>query len=345
MNDAMMYEALPEGSVRCGLCAHRCLIEPGKQGICQVRENREGRLYTHVYGPVIAEQVDPIEKKPLYHFFPGSTTYSVAAPGCNFRCQWCQNWEISQLPRQQRSLVVGKERTPEEIVNDAKEAGCQSIAYTYTEPTIFAEYALDIARLANGQGIHNVMVSNGYMTRQMLEAFHPYLDAVNIDLKAFSDATYRKYVGGRLQPVLDNLIWMRQSGLWVEVTMLLIAGLNDDSAELHEAAKFLVEQLGPNTPWHLSRYYPDYRMNDRPPTPSSVLQSARKIGQQAGLRYVYLGNISDEVRTECHECGQLLVRRTPFAVVEDRITCEGRCSDCGTAIPGVGMGGAKAVSV
>jgi len=336
--EAMLYESLPDGKVRCGLCSHRCVIPAGNYGICQVRQNEGGRLHTLVYGRVIARHVDPVEKKPLFHFFPGSLAYSLAAPGCNFRCPWCQNWEISQTPRQQGG-VVGEEVAPEEIVRDARSRVCRSIAYTYTEPTIFCEYARDVARLADAACIHNVMVTNGYMTRSMLEKFHPYLDAANVDLKAFRDATYRKYVGGRLQPVLDNLETMRRLGVWLEVTMLIIPGLNDDEAELRDAAQFIAERLGPQTPWHLSRFYPAYQMSTTLPTPLATLKRAQEIGREAGLRYVYLGNVPGQADTRCHQCGASLIRRSAAGVVDDSVTREGRCPECRTPVAGVGMGG------
>ena len=280
MKEAMLYEPTPGNQVRCRLCAHGCVIPEGRLGICQVRENRAGKLYTLSYGRPIARHVDPIEKKPLLHFFPGSKAYSIAAPGCNFRCRWCQNWEISQMPRRER-VVLGEQGEPAGVVEDAQASGCQSIAYTYTEPTIFFEYAYEIARLADARGIHNVMVTNGFMSGEMLDIFHPYLDAANVDLKAFRDATYREYVGGRLQPVLDSLKLMRQLGLWVEVTMLIVPGLNDDAAELGDAARFIAEELGPQTPWHLSRFHPAHRMRDTPPTPVATLQLAQRIRHSA----------------------------------------------------------------
>lgn len=343
MKEAMLYKPLPDRQVRCQLCAHDCAIPEGRLGICQVRENRSGKLTTHAYGRTIARHVDPIEKKPLFHFFPGSKTYSIAAPGCNFRCRWCQNWEISQIPRQQQ-VALGEQGSPADLVDDAEASGCLSIAYTYTEPTIFCEYAYDIARLADARGIHNVVVTNGYMTEAMLDSFHPYLDAANVDLKAFRDKTYREYVGGRLQPVLDSLRSMRRLGLWVEVTMLIIPGLNDDPAELRDAAGFIVDELGPQTPWHLSRFHPAHRMSDVPPTPISTLELAQAIGQDAGLRYVYLGNVQLEASTHCHECGRLLMRRAATEVLQDRIDSGGYCPDCHTPVAGVGMGGSPAAA-
>jgi len=338
--EAMLYESLPSGRVRCGLCAHRCVIPQGNYGICQVRRNERGKLHTRVYGRVIARHVDPVEKKPLFHFFPGSLTYSLAAPGCNFRCPWCQNWEISQTPRQLGDMA-DEEVVPEGIVDKARSHACRSIAYTYTEPTIFFEYARDVARLADAACIHNVMVTNGYMTQAMLEAFHPYLDAANVDLKGFRDETYRKHVGGRLQPVLDNLEMMRQLGVWLEVTMLIVPGLNDDPAELRDAAQFIAERLGPQTPWHLSRFYPAYQMSTTLPTPVPTLKKAQEIGHEAGLRYVYLGNVPGEADTRCHHCSALLIRRSVVGVLNDFITPEGRCPDCRTPVAGLGMGGSS----
>jgi len=341
MKEAMLYRALDDGRVECQLCAHRCVIRDGQWGICRVRQNRGGTLYTVVYGQTIARHVDPVEKKPLFHFFPGSRAYSVATPGCNFRCQWCQNWDISQMPRQQ-GLAVSRNVAPAEIVEDALRTSCQSIAYTYTEPTIFFEYAHDIAEMADAQGIHNVIVTNGYMTREMLENFRPRLDAANVDLKSFRDETYRKYVGGRLKPVLENMKLMKDMGVWLEVTMLVIPGLNDDQNELREAAEFIAHELGPQVPWHISRFHPAGQMNDTPITPRSTLEFAREIGREAGLRYVYLGNVLAGEDTHCHECGRLLVRRSGMSVLEQYVSPEGRCPSCGTAVAGVGMGSCPA---
>ena len=257
MRKAMLYEKGVESSVRCNLCAHRCVIKDGKKGICQVRENQGGVLYTLVYGHTITQHVDPVEKKPLFHFYPGSTAFSIATPGCNFRCRWCQNWEISQMPREQH-LVMGERASPEQIVSVARKAGSHSIAYTYTEPTIFFEYAYNTACLAHEAGLANVYVTNGYMTEEMLEIFHPCLDAANVDLKAFRDETYRRYVGARLQPVLDAMKVMKRLGIWLEVTTLVIPGINDDPAELRDAARFVAQELGVETPWHISRFFPAY---------------------------------------------------------------------------------------
>ncbi len=336
MKEALLYEQLDDTQVQCHLCAHHCRIAAGKTGICQVRINKGGRLYTRSYGRTIAEHVDPVEKKPLYHFYPGTRAYSMATPGCNFRCQWCQNWEISQNPTE-RHFSLARERTPAEIAQAADRNDCRSIAYTYTEPTIFFEYALDTAKAAQEGGLANLYITNGYMTEEMLEMIHPYLDAANVDLKAFRDETYRQYVGARLQPVLDALRKMHELGIWLEVTTLVIPGVNDDPAELRDAAQFIVEELGPETPWHLSRFHPTYKMTDVPPTPPVTLNKAQDIGYEEGLHYVYLGNLFGETNTRCHECEELLIRRTGFRVVSNRVTAEGHCPNCGTPIAGVGM--------
>ncbi len=339
MKEALLYEKLADNKVRCNLCAHRCLIAEGGLGICQVRENEGGTLYTLVYGRTISQHIDPIEKKPLYHFYPGSTAYSVATPGCNFRCAWCQNWEISQMPRLEH-LIAGYEAAPEHLVEQAKQAGCKTLAYTYTEPTIFFEYAYDTARLAHGAGLSNVFITNGYMTSETLDAIAPYLDAANVDLKAFRDRTYRKYIGAQLQPVLDSLKKLKQLGIWLEVTTLVIPGINDDLAELQDIADFIVQELGADTPWHISRFFPDYKLRDVPITSLEKLYQAREIGLAGGLNYVYVGNAPEAASqdTHCPGCGQPLIRRSQLSMLENRIQ-QGCCPGCGDAIAGVGLAG------
>ncbi|MBN1437967.1 MAG: AmmeMemoRadiSam system radical SAM enzyme [Anaerolineales bacterium] len=339
--EAMLYDKLPGGKVRCRLCAHRCIIPDGGKGICQVRENRGGVLYTLAYGKTIAQHVDPIEKKPLFHFHPGTTAYSVAAPGCNFRCSWCQNWEISQMPRE-RHLLLGELAAPDEIVAAARRAGSRSIAYTYTEPTVFSEYALDTARIAHSSGLANLFITNGYMTEEMLEQSAPFLDAANVDLKAFREKTYQQYVGAKLAPVLESLKTIRRLGIWLEVTTLVIPGINDDPAELKDAAGFIAQELGPDTPWHISRFFPAYRMNDRPPTPLEKLEEAREIGRAAGLHYVYLGNAADGEDTLCPHCGRAVIRRIGNRILDCGVTGDDRCPACGTGIAGVGLGNPSA---
>jgi pyruvate formate lyase activating enzyme len=338
MKEALLYEKLRDAKVQCNLCAHRCTVADGRVGVCHVRENVGGTLYTQAYGQTIAQHVDPIEKKPLLHFYPGSTAYSIATPGCNFRCRWCQNADISQAPREEHFLL-GKEASPEQIVAAAQQAKCRTIAYTYTEPTIFFEYTYDIARPAQEAGLGNVYVTNGYMTGEMLEMLHPYLDAANVDLKGFRDEVYRRFAGARLEPVLDSLKKMRELDIWIEVTTLIIPGINDELPELSDAAQFIAEELGPETPWHLSRFTPAYQMPDVPPTAVSTLLEAQEIGREAGLFYVYVGNVPGETNTTCHVCNRQLIRRRGYQLVASDVAPGGRCPECGTRVAGRGMAG------
>jgi pyruvate formate lyase activating enzyme len=323
--EALLYETLAQGRIRCNLCEHHCVIADGKLGVCGVRRNVGGILYTLVYGRTVSENVDPVEKKPLYHFHPGSTAYSIATPGCNFHCRWCQNWQISQKPRE-KNLTAGHPATPEGIVSSALRAGGRSIAYTYTEPTVFFEYARDIARLAWQAGLANIFVTNGYMSLQMLEMLHPYLNAANVDLKAFRARTYHRHIGGGLRPILDNLKSMKKLGIWLEVTTLVTPGINDNPAELRDAAQFLAQELGPDTPWHLSRFFPVYEMTDRPPTPLETLRQAAEIGREEGLKFVYAGNADFEGASDtlCPSCGRALIRRYSFGVIFNKIE-DDRC--------------------
>jgi len=338
MQEALLYQKLSDQRVRCRLCAHRCTVAEGHKGLCQVRQNRGGTLYTLVYGRTISQGVDPIEKKPLYHFHPGSRSFSIATPGCNFRCAWCQNWEISQMPREQH-LIGGHPVSPEQIVTSVQGHGCRSIAYTYTEPTVFFEYARDTAKLARAAGLANVFVSNGYMTDEALDEARDWLDAANVDLKAFRDETYRRHIGARLQPVLDSLRRMKTLGIWLEVTTLIVPGLNDDPQELKELAEFVCHELGADTPWHVSRFFPCYQMQQTPPTPVTTLHRAAEIGREAGLHHIYLGNVAEETNTFCAECGELLIRRIGFDVVENHVAADSNCPECGETLSGIGMAG------
>ena len=340
MHEAILWEPLsPEDPrVRCNLCAHRCVIPPGKRGVCGVRENRAGTLYTLVYGRTIAQHVDPIEKKPLFHFQPGSRSFSVATVGCNFRCAFCQNWEISQWPRE-RGEVVGEPVTPAEIARLAYDSGCRSVAYTYTEPTIFAEYALESAQLAHDLGLKNVFVSNGSMTPELLCEMAGLIDGVNVDLKAGRGEFYRKMSGAALEPVLDNLKLIKHLGIWLEVTTLVIPGLNDSEEELRWVAEYLFNELGPDVPWHLSRFYPHYHMRQTPPTPTSTLERAWQIGRDVGLHYVYVGNVSGHQTesTVCPRCGKIVIERVGYRLGR-RDLRGGACGKCGATIAGVEMG-------
>jgi len=287
MKEAYLYKKRKDGKTACYLCHHYCLIKDGELGKCSVRKNEKGILYSLVYRKLVSENVDPIEKKPLYHFLPGTNSLSVATAGCNFKCFFCQNWQISQQPCH-HDIIEGRDVSPQEIVQHALDLKCQSISYTYTEPTIFFEYAYDTAVIASGKGLKNIFVTNGFMTRECLEMIKPYLDAANIDLKSFSENTYRK-MGGHLKPVLDNIKLMRQMGVWIELTTLIIPGLNDSERELKEIAGFIA-RLDAGIPWHISAYFPMYR-SDIPPTGREKIEMAMDIGKQAGLKYVHPGNI------------------------------------------------------
>jgi len=330
IKEAMLYEKLDDGKVHCYLCSHHCKILPGKFGICGVRKNRDGKLYTHVYGEVIASHIDPIEKKPLYHFLPGSSSYSIATIGCNFKCPFCQNWQISQAIKGNKDS--GADLSPEEVVTQAKKNNCKSISYTYTEPTIFFEYAFDTAKLAKERGLYNNFVTNGYMTEEALEKIKPYLDACNVDLKSFSEDFYRKMCKANLEPVLNSIKAMKNLGIWVEITTLVVPGQNDSDKELTEIAEFIVS-VGPEIPWHISRFHPDYHYLESEPTPLETLRKAKKIGVDLGLKYIYLGNVFEGSNTYCYKCKALLIERTIFDVNVCNID-GGKCSKCGAGVEG-----------
>ena len=334
MKEAYLYEKLEDERVRCFLCNHNCLIKNGRKGICGVRENRTGKLVSLVYGKVIASNCDPIEKKPLFHFLPGSRSYSIATVGCNFRCLFCQNADISQMPAD-RDRVMGQETTPEKIVGEAISTRSATIAYTYTEPTVFFELSVDTARRASAKGLKNIFVSNGYMTTQCLEYISPDLHAANVDLKAFSEKFYKEQCGAKLDPVLKTLETMKEMGVWLEVTTLLIPGLNDSTEELKEIAQFLAN-LDQNIPWHISRFHPTYRLTHIPSTPPERIRRARDLGYEAGLNYVYTGNLPGDEgeKTFCHECGELIIDRLGFTITQNKVK-KGLCAKCGEKIPGV----------
>jgi pyruvate formate lyase activating enzyme len=335
MQEAMFYEKVGDEKVRCGLCRFRCLIRAGQRGICMVRENRGGTLYTLVYGKAIAENVDPIEKKPLFHVIPGSWSYSIATVGCNFRCLHCQNYTISQ-PGGAGLAIKGIDLSPADIVAKALASGCSSISYTYTEPTIFYEYAFDTAVLAKAAGLKNIFVTNGYITPEALTHIRPYLDAANIDLKGFSDRFYREVVHAMLQEVLDSIVEYKRQGIWIELTTLVIPNWNDSDEDLRGIARFIAEKVGVEVPWHVTQFYPTYKLVDQPRTPVATLRRARQIGLDAGLRYVYEGNVPGEggENSYCPGCGELLIRRYGFSIESNLIT-DGRCAKCAAVIDGV----------
>ena len=334
MKEAYLYEKQEERKVRCHLCNHRCLIKDGLRGICGVRENRGGTLFSLVYGQVIARHVDPIEKKPLFHFLPGTSSYSIATAGCNFKCLFCQNADISQMPKD-RNQILGEEMTPEFVLEEALRSRSSTISYTYTEPTIFFEFALDIARPAASRGLRNIFVSNGYMTEECLKEISPNLHGANVDLKGFSEKYYKELCGAKLKPVLKTLELMKKMNVWVEVTTLLVPGLNDSKEELQQLAKFLVN-LDPDIPWHISRFHPTYRLTNVRATPPESIRKAKDIGYEAGLKYVYTGNLpgDDGEKTFCHQCKELLIDRYGF-YVRKNVIANSRCPKCSAEIPGV----------
>lgn len=333
IREALFWEKLGGKSGQCHLCAHECKIPESKFGICGVRQNVQGILYTMTYAQLIAAHIDPLEKKPLYHFLPGSLSYSIAAIGCNFKCGFCQNWQISQASINDGETTPGRQMMPEQIVAQAKKNNCRSISYTYTEPTIFFEYAYDTARLAREAGLYNVFVTNGYMTRQALETIKPYLDAVNVDLKSYRDDAYRKLCKARLQPVLDTITAMNELGIWLEVTTLVVPGENDTDEELGQIAEFLA-RIDHNIPWHISQFHPDYEFLDHEVTPLVTLMKARELGKRAGLRYIYLGNVQEGTDTNCYQCHESLIERRSMGVSRLHLKND-RCPACGAGISGV----------
>jgi Pyruvate-formate lyase-activating enzyme len=290
MKEAILYQKLDNNKVNCAVCNQRCAIADGKRGICGVRENRQGSLYTLNYGKTIAVNIDPIEKKPLYHFLPKTKIYSFAAEGCNFRCPWCQNWEISQSPKPNKP-VEGIDISPEEHVKRALSYACPSIAYTYSEPTIYVEYALDTMKLAREEGLKNVWVTNGYMSRETLDTIIPFLDAANVDFKGPNDGVYEKYCGSKAEPIMENLKYLCKAGVHVEITTLVIPGINDKPDQLDEIAQFIAGELSPEVAWHVSRFFPAWKMNNTPITPVETLTTARVTGQKAGLKHIHIGNM------------------------------------------------------
>jgi pyruvate formate lyase activating enzyme len=325
------------GSVRCNACANRCVLRPGRIGICGVRQNRGGWLYTTVYGEVVAAKAEPIEKKPFHHFLPGSYAYSIGTHGCNFHCSFCQNWEMSQSFRE--GLVPeSRNASPDEVVEEAVGAGVRSIAYTYVEPTIFIEFALDTMVRARAAGLHNVFVTNGYETPEAIDLIAPYLDAANVDLKAANDDFYRRVCGAKWEPVRDAVVEMRRRGVWLELTTLVVPGLNDDPHELRAMAEWIATAVGPETPWHLTRFQPAYRLADLRPTPAATLVAAADAAREVGLRHVYIGNApeAEASTTLCARCGEELITRSDFAVKEWHLV-DGRCPRCNHALAGVGL--------
>ena len=330
MREALLYEKLNKNRVKCLNCAHYCIISASKRGICGVRENKEGKLYSLVYEKLAALHIDPIEKKPFFHFLPGSHSLSIATVGCNFSCQWCQNSDISQGPKL-KADITGQIIPAKEIVKLALKNKLPSISYTYTEPTIFLEYALDIMKLAREKKLKNTWVTNGFFSKESLEKISPYLDAANVDLKGWSEEFYKKYCGGRLRPILDNLVALKKKKIWVEVTTLIIPTLNDNEKWLKEIAVFIKNKLGSETPWHITQFSGaiSWKMRHLPDTPIEIIEKAYRIGKKAGLKYVYTGNIPGlpSEDTFCPKCRSLVIDRTGYIV--HRYDKSGKCPKCG----------------
>ncbi|MBN2416830.1 AmmeMemoRadiSam system radical SAM enzyme [bacterium] len=334
MKQATLFKTLASARIRCDSCAHHCVLGPGDTGRCGVMENRDGTLISLNYGRCAAVHADPIEKKPLFHFLAGQRAFSVAASGCNMHCLHCQNADLSQSPVES-GQVYGHALAAGEIVRLAEEHHCNTIAYTYSEPAIFWDYARDTAVLARERSIRNIFITNGFWSERGLAAMAPYMDAANVDLKFFTDAHYRDICSARLKPVLRTIERMKRLGIWIELTTLLIPGLNDSEQELADMALFIAD-LDPEIPWHISRFHPSYRMNDRPPTPVEAIISARQIGLDRGLRYVYTGNLPGEEgeSTFCPLCSALLIRRFGYSIMENRLE-HGKCPDCLAPVAGV----------
>ncbi len=329
------WRRLEDGRVQCDVCPRFCKLREGRRGLCFVRANQGGQVVLTTYGRSSGYCVDPIEKKPLNHFLPGTPVLSFGTAGCNLACKFCQNWDIS---KSRETDTLADEAPPEKIARVAQALGCRSVAYTYNDPVIFLEYAVDTARACRERGIRSVAVTAGYITEEPRRDLFAWMDAANVDLKGFTEDFYWKVTGGHLQPVLDTLRYIRhETDVWLEITTLLIPGLNDSDEELHAMAEWVVKELGPDVPWHFTAFHPDWKMRDRPPTPPQTLRRARRIAMEHGVRYAYTGNVHDEEgqSTFCHQCGRRLIGRDWYVITEWSLTGDGRCPDCGTPCAGV----------
>ena len=330
---AYYYKRMENGAVMCTLCPNRCRLSPGDRSVCRSRVNLKGKLFTLAYGNACSANIDPIEKKPLYHFMPSTTAFSIAAAGCNFRCLNCQNWEISQVrPEDVHHLDL----FPEQVVQEAVKSECSTIAYTYSEPTTFYEYMIDTARIAHANGLKNVWISNGYINTEPLLALCRVLDGANVNIKTISDDIYRRLNGGRLKPVLDTFVTLHRQGVYFEMTHLVVPGYGDSDEMVQRMCGWILEHLGPDHPLHFLRFFPSYRLNRLAPTPVNTLFRFRELAITEGIRYVYLGNIPGHEgnHTFCHECKKLLVERQGYRIAVFRIV-DGRCRYCQTPIPGI----------
>jgi len=334
LKPALFWQALGDGKVQCQLCPNQCILSPGQRGLCKVRENQDGQLYSLVYGKQVTKQIDPIEKKPLYHFLPGAKAYSFATAGCNLSCLYCQNWDIAQrFPED----LTSRDLTPEQVVDEALKSQSQVIAFTYNEPVVWYEYMNDTAKLAKKAGLKTVMISSGYINKQPLQQLLAYLDAVKIDLKGFSDQYYQEVVGGRLEPVLDTLLTLKDSGTHYEIVTLLVTGKNDSEAEIFKQCSWIKDNLGTDVPLHFSRFHPAYKLTNLPPTPEDKVRKARQICLDLGLKYVYTGNIADDQgsTTFCPDNHQPLIVRKGYFITDNSLDDYGQSQLCPSKIPGV----------
>ncbi|MGA9164853.1 MAG: AmmeMemoRadiSam system radical SAM enzyme [Thiobacillus sp.] len=331
---ARWWHALPDGRIQCDLCPRDCKLHEGQRGLCFVRKMEGGQMVLTTYGRSSGFCVDPIEKKPLNHFYPGSSVFSFGTAGCNLACKFCQNWDISKS-RETDTMV--DQALPDEIARAAERSGCKSVAFTYNDPVIFAEYAMDVADACHARGLKTVAVTAGYMHDEARRAFYAKMDAANVDLKAFTEDFYFKLTGAHLQPVLDTLIYLkRETDVWLEITTLLIPGHNDSDAEVEAMSQWIMRELGPDVPLHFSAFHPDWKMLDVPPTPASTLTRARDIALKAGLHYVYTGNVHDTTggTTFCPGCHEPLIVRDWYRIDQYSLTPDGHCPHCGTPIAG-----------
>lgn len=330
--EALLYEKLADKVVKCLVCPRNCVIKPDQVGFCRTRENKKGKLYTLIYAEVTSMAVDPIEKKPLFHFWPGSLAFSISTVGCSFTCPWCQNWQISQASP---GKIFSEQADPEEVIKLTKRYKCRSIAYTYNEPIIWFEYVLDTARLAKKENLFNLLVTNGFISLEALEVIAPFIDAVNVDIKGFTEEFYRKYCGATLKEVLDATEAMVKKGIHVELTNLIVPGINDAPEETKQLCRWVITKLGPDTPLHFSQFYPMYKMSHVQPTPISTLVRTREIALNEGLNYIYIGNVPGEKgeNTYCPKCKTLLVERYGVQLTNWNLTEEMQCPKCNTPIP------------
>ncbi len=331
--EVMFYKKLPENKIECGICPRRCKIAPLERGYCGNKENRGGKYYTLVYGAVCAAHVDPIEKKPLFHYLPGSPAFSIATAGCNFECRFCQNWQIAQYRPEQ---VRNESMPPERVVELARITGSKTIAYTYSEPVVFHKFMYDTARLARSEGIGSVMISNGYILPEPMEKLCEVLTGVKIDLKAFTERFYRNTCSGELKPVLETLKLLKRLKMWTEIVVLIVPTLNDGKEEIQQMCRWILDNLGPDVPVHFSRFYPSYKIKNLPPTPLQTLEMAHRIAKETGLHYVYLGNVwgHPAENSYCPKCHKIIIRRVGYKVAAVEIQ-DGKCNFCGSPIAGV----------